>query len=65
LEWREVESMFSALGATVVRKPGSSRIIGLLGERFTCHEPHDPATLPKGMVKRVRQFLESVGVEPG
>jgi hypothetical protein len=64
LEWRDVESLLAALGAVVTRQPGSSRAVSLNGRRFVCHEPHDPAILPKGMVNRVRDFLESVGVEP-
>jgi hypothetical protein len=63
LEWREVKSLFEALGADIGRTSGSSRTIALGEVKFVCHEPHNPAILPKGMVRRVRQFLESVGVE--
>ncbi len=56
--------MLEAFGAEVATGSGSSRTVALNGRKFVCHEPHNPRQLKRGMVKRLRAFLESAGVEP-
>ncbi|MDE2980528.1 MAG: type II toxin-antitoxin system HicA family toxin [Gemmatimonadota bacterium] len=64
LKWRKVESMFRALGAKVHERRGSSVIIVLNGEVETVHRPHPRPECGRGLVKRMRMFLERAGVRP-
>ena len=64
LKWRDVESMFRGLGAEIDERRGSSIIIQLNGEVETVHRPHPRPECGKGLVRRMRLFLERAGVEP-
>ena len=64
LKWREVESMFRALGAEIHERRGSSVVIKLNEEVETVHRPHPRPECGKGLVRRMRGFLERAGVSP-
>ena len=64
LKWRDVESMFRALGAEIHERRGSSVIIKLNDEVETVHRPHPRPECGKGLVVRLRRFLERAGVQP-
>ena len=64
LKWRDVESMFRGLGARIHERRGSSIIIVLNGEVETVHRPHPRPECGKGLVRRMRRFLERAGVTP-
>ena len=64
LRWRDVESMFRGLGAEIHESSGSSIIIELNGEVETVHRPHPRPECGKGLVRRMKHFLERAGVRP-
>jgi len=64
INWQDIESLFTALGATVVEGKGS-RVRVLLNDRVASfHRPHPQKETDKGAVKYVRQFLLNAGIEP-
>lgn len=64
INWQDIESLFTALGATVVEGKGS-RVRVLLNDRVASfHRPHPQKETDKGAVKSVRQFLLNAGIEP-
>jgi hypothetical protein len=64
LAWRDVESLFRALGATITERAGSRVVISLNGVRALFHRPHPGPTTDKGAVRAIRSFLEQAGVRP-
>lgn len=58
LKWREVESMFRALGAEIHERRGSSVIIKLNEEVETVHRPHPRPECGRGLIRRMRAFLK-------
>ncbi len=56
--------MFRSLGAEIHERRRSSVIIELNGEAETVHRPHPRPECGKGLVKRMRSFLERAGVAP-
>ncbi|WP_419950474.1 type II toxin-antitoxin system HicA family toxin [Candidatus Palauibacter sp.] len=64
LRWRDVEALFRSLGAEIHERRGSSVVIELSGEVETVHRPHPRPECGKGLVKRMRRFLERAGVAP-
>lgn len=63
--WRDIVSMFNALGANITQGHGSRVRVHLNGERAVFHEPHPEKETDKGAVNSVKEFLENAGVEPG
>ena len=63
INWYDIESLFIALGATILEGNGSRIRIELNGERAVFHRPHPEKTIDKGAIKSVRKFLENAGVE--
>lgn len=55
--WRDIVSLFEALGAKVAQGRGSRIRVELKGERAVFHEPHPERETDKGAVKSVREFL--------
>ena len=64
LKWSEVESMFRELGAKACERRASSVVIELNEEVETVHRPHLQPECGKGLVRRMRRFLERAGIEP-
>lgn len=63
INWKDIESLFTALGATITQGQGS-RVRILLNEvRAVFHEPHPQKETDRGAVKSVREFLIKAGVE--
>jgi len=63
INWQDIESLFTALGATITQGQGS-RVRILLNEvRAVFHEPHPQKETDKGAVKSVREFLTKAGIE--
>ena len=62
--WRDVESLFTALGAEISEGNGSRVRVALKGVRAVFHRPHPRKETNKGAVKSVRRFLEAAGVKP-
>jgi hypothetical protein len=64
IHWKDIESLFNALGAEISEGSGSRIRIVLNGVRAVFHRPHPQKETNKGAVKSVRRFLETAGVEP-
>ncbi|MBL8104321.1 MAG: type II toxin-antitoxin system HicA family toxin [Anaerolineales bacterium] len=64
IAWRDVESLFTALGAEITEGNGSRVRVALKGVRAVFHRPHPRKETNKGAVKSVRRFLETAGVKP-
>jgi hypothetical protein len=64
ITWRDVENLFSALGAKI--EPGiGSRVTVVLNEQVAVfHRPHPQKEANKGAVVAVKEFLILCGVEP-
>lgn len=56
--------MFRALGAEIHERRGSSVLIKLNDEVETVHRPHPRPECGKGLIRRMRGFLERAGVSP-
>lgn len=64
IPWRDVELLFTALGAEISEGNGSRVRVALKGVRAVFHRPHPRKETNKGAVKSVRRFLEAAGVKP-
>ena len=64
IAWRDIESLFVALGGELSEGAGSRVRVALGGVRAVFHRPHPERVTDKGAVKTVRRFLQTVGVEP-
>ena len=62
--WRDVETLFIALGAEITEGNGSRVRVALKDVRAVFHRPHPRKEMNKGAVKSVRRFLEAAGVKP-
>lgn len=59
--WRDIESLFVALGGEISEGSDSRFRVYLNGIRAVFHRPHPHKETDKGVVKSVRKFLESAG----
>lgn len=64
MEWRDIESLFVALGATVVEERGSRVRFELNDVIATFHRPHPEKEAKPYQVRDARRFLEQAGVKP-
>jgi hypothetical protein len=64
IDWRDVESLLTALGAEMTQGRGSRVRVALNGIRAVFHEPHPEKEISKGVVRALREFLTSAGVLP-
>lgn len=62
--WRDIESLFAALGGEVSEGSGSRVRVALNGVHAVFHRPHPRKEANKATVKSVRRFLEQVGIQP-
>ncbi len=61
LHWKKVEALFKKLGAEVYEGSGSAVTFVLEGRKLTVDRPHSRRECGRGLVKRVRSFLEGLG----
>ena len=64
IRWRDVETLFRALGGEVMEGRGSRVTIFLGDAKATFHRPHPQPETDKGAVRAVRRFLLQAGVRP-
>ena len=64
INWKDIESLLTALGATITQGRGSRVRVLLNDIKAVFHEPHPEKETDKGAVKSVREFLIKAGVEP-
>jgi hypothetical protein len=63
VDWRDVESLFIALGAELTEGRGSRVRVALNGIRSVFHKPHPEKEVGKGAVRAIRGFLIEAGVQ--
>lgn len=61
--WKDIESLFLALGGEVSEGSGSRVRVALNGIRAVFHRPHPQKEAKKGAVKSVQRFLKEAGVK--
>lgn len=64
IRWKDIESLFVALGADVNERAGSRVAVVLCGQIYVFHRPHPRPDTDKGAVVSVRKWLERLGVTP-
>ncbi|MFO1195350.1 MAG: type II toxin-antitoxin system HicA family toxin [Burkholderiaceae bacterium] len=64
IAWKDIESLFRALGAEISEREGSRVAVVLYGEVRVFHRPHPSPQTDKGAVASVRRWLEQHGVTP-
>jgi len=64
LEWRYIEALFLALGASTVEGRGSRVRFVLNGIVATFHRPHPMKEAKPYQVRDARRFLEQAGIKP-
>lgn len=62
IDWKNIESLFEALGAEISEGRGSRIRVALNGVRAVFHRPHPQKETDKGALKAVRRFLEEAGI---
>ena len=62
IEWKEIETLFKALGGEISEGRGSRVRVALKGVRAVFHRPHPKKETDKGAVKAVRRFIKESGV---
>lgn len=64
VEWKKIESLFSALGSELSEGRGSRIRVALNDVRAVFHRPHPQKETDKGALKSVRRFLMEAGITP-
>lgn len=65
IPWKNIESLFVALGAELETGRNGSRVFVLLNEeKAVFHRPHPGKDTDKGAVVSVRGFLMRAGITP-
>jgi hypothetical protein len=61
LHWKKVEALLKHLGADVHEGSGSTVTFVLKSRKLTVDRPHPRPECGRGLVKRVRTYLEELG----
>lgn len=64
IPWKDIESLFVALGADVSERAGSRVAVVTFGEVRVFHRPHPSPDTDKGAVASIRRWLEANEVKP-
>lgn len=64
LKWQAVESLIRALGGEIKEGSGSRVRFLLRGKIARFHRPHPTPDTDRGAVVNLREWLESIGVDP-
>ncbi len=64
IPWKDVESLFRALGADVSERAGSRVAIVLFGEVRIFHRPLPSPNTDKGAIASIRKWFEIYEVKP-
>ncbi len=64
IEWKKVESLFLALGATIIEGSGSRVSFILDDEKGDFHRPHPEKEAKRYQIKNAQDFLTKAGVQP-
>ena len=63
IPWKDIESLFIALGGDMSEGRGSRVRVALNGVRAVFHRPHPRNETDKGALLSVRRFLTTAGVK--
>ncbi|MCI5144623.1 MAG: type II toxin-antitoxin system HicA family toxin [Candidatus Electrothrix sp. AR3] len=63
ISWKDIESLFVALGAEIIEGSGSRISVVLNNEVAVFHRPHPQKEAVKGAVGAVRECLRLAGVD--
>jgi hypothetical protein len=61
LHWTKVEKLLKSYGAEVYEGSGSTVTFVVDGVKLTIDRPHPRKECGKGLVKRVREYLRTIG----
>lgn len=61
IQWKEVESLFIAIGCEISEGAGSRVRVVYNDVRAVFHRPHPAPNLDKGMVRSIRKFIKNSG----
>ena len=64
IKWKDIESLFKALGCEISEGSGSRIRVKLNDVRAIFHRPHPRPVTNKGAVESIRKFLINAGVKP-
>ena len=64
IEWKKIESLFLAFGATMIEGSGSRVSFILNEEKGDFHRPHPGKEAKRYQVKNAQDFLTKAGVQP-
>ncbi len=64
IEWRRIEALFLALGATRTERAGAAVSFALNDQVAQFHRPHPSKAALRYRVKDARRFLQQAGVVP-
>lgn len=64
INWKDIESLFRALGAEISDGRGSRRRVALNERLAVFHRPHPEKETDRGAVKSVQRFLIEAGIQP-
>ena len=63
IKWKDIESLFKALGCEISEGSGSRIRVKLNNVRAIFHRPHPKPVTNKGAVESVRRFLLNGGIQ--
>ena len=64
IEWKKIESLFLALGATLIEASGSRVSFILNNEKGEFQRPHPGKEAKRYQVKNAQDFLTKAGIQP-
>lgn len=64
ISWKDIESLFIALGADVSERSGSRVAVVLFDEVRVFHRPHPSPNTDKGAIASIRRWVEENEVAP-
>jgi len=64
IPWKDIESLFKALGADVSERAGARVAVVLFGEVRVFHRPHPSSNTDKGAIASIRKWFELYEVKP-
>ncbi len=64
IKWKDIEALFSALGAELSEREGSRVEVFLFGQIRVFHRPHPRPDTDKGAVVSIRKWLKENEVSP-
>jgi hypothetical protein len=64
IQWQDIESLFTELGAEIKEREGSRISVVLFNEVRVFHRPHPGPDTDKGAVASIRNWLKQHGIIP-